>query len=419
MKTTLAESNLLSYPLQTALSLLSKEKMRETLSELCLDKYRGRRTGTPSHDLVTDWIAKRFLDLGLGMRTNSFYTEDEVLDLYSRASLGELNDKGKVIREFEHRVEFAEHPRSKELRHFSEGVVAVWSEQTDSSNKWLIFDSRNGPDLDQFSRVVARLGASGVIISQSADKRGFFWKQLPAPSVVDAPVLFVRADIIPHLVGKKLRAILPLRRNRVRGVNVIGELSGSDSSLKNSPLIVSAHYDAVGDDPLGHRFQGAGDNAAGVAVILELARILASSKVIPRRTLQFVAFDGEEVNASGSRAYAKFMQENSMNPLVLNLDGAGVYRGTVSVEAGGKNPKDLIDALDFAGEKLEIPLAMGNIASDNRRFVALGFSSAGVALGIRALHTPADNVETVDPDAMKKAAELFLMTIWKLAYDLN
>jgi aminopeptidase YwaD len=307
MKTTLAESNLPSNPLQTALSLLSKEKMRETLRELCSDKYGGRRMGTPSHDLVTDWIAKRFLDLGLGMRTNSFYTEDEFLDLYSRPSLVELNDEGKVVKEFEHRVEFAEHPRSKELKHFSEGVVAIWSEQTDSSNKWLIFDSRNGPDLYQFSKVVASLGASGVIISQSADKNGFFWKQLPAPSAVDVPVFFVRAEIVPHLVGKKVRAILPLRRNRVRGVNVIGELSGSDSSLKNSPLIVSAHYDAVGDDPSGHRFQGAGDNAAGLAVILELARILASSKVIPRRTVQFVAFDGEEANASGSRAYAKFI----------------------------------------------------------------------------------------------------------------
>jgi hypothetical protein len=255
------------------------------------------------------------------MRTNGFYTEDEFLDLYSPASLVELNDKGKVIKEFEHRVEFAEHLRSKELRHFSEGVVAVWSEQTDSSNKWLIFGPRNGPDLDQFSRVAARLEASGVIISQSADKNGFFWKQLSAPSVVDVPVFFVRADIVPHLVGKKVRAILPLRRNRVGSVNVIGELSGSDSSLKNSPLIVPAHYDAVGDDPLGHRFQGAGDNAVGVAVIIELARILPSSKVIPRRTLQFVAFDGEEFNASGSRVYAKFMQENSMNPPCPKLGG--------------------------------------------------------------------------------------------------
>jgi aminopeptidase YwaD len=75
--------------------------------------------------------------------------------------------------------------------------------------------------------------------------------------------------------------------------------------------------------------------------------------------------------------------------------------------------------LILPAEKLEIPLAMGNIASDNRHFVALGFASAGVALGTRTLHTPADSVETVDPDAMKKAAELFLMTIWKLAYVLN
>ena len=417
MQTALDETSLVSA-LQSAFSKISEERMLQTLSELCSDKYQGRRTGTTAHDLARKWITANMVELGLRQRTHAFYTENEFLDLYAPARLLELDDKGNVKREFEHRVEFAEHPRSKELDHFAEGVVEAFSEQADLANKFVIFDQSSRLDLGEFSKQVRNRGALGVIVAQSVDKNGFFWKQLVPPPMVDLPVMFVRSDIVSTVIGKKLRALLPLTRTRIEGENVIGEIEGSDESLKNYPLIVSAHYDAVGDDPISHRIPGAGDNAAGVAVVLELARILTSSKVIPKRAIQFVAFDAEEANASGSYEYAKFMKENRMNPIVLNLDGAGVYRGTVTVEAGGNNPKDLIEALDITGKKLGIPLAMGNVASDNRRFASLGFASAGVALGIRALHTPADRIETVDSDAMRKAAELFLSAIWKLAYDL-
>ena len=417
MKTVLAENNL-PFALQDVFAEISEKKMQETLSELCSDKYQGRRVGTLSHDLARNWIATRMVELGLRQTTQTFYTESDFLDLYSAAKLLELDDEGKVKREFEHRTEFAEHPRSKELKHFVDGEVGAFSEQADLANKFVVFDHDLSVDLGEFSKQIGNRRALGVIVPQSVDKNGFFWKQLPAPPMLDLPALFVRKDIVPSMIGKKMRAILPLRRTRIKGDNVVGEIKGSDESL-SEPLIVSAHYDAVGDDPLSHRINGAGDNAVGVAVVLELGRILSSSKVIPKRTIQFVAFDAEEANASGSAAYAKFIQENNINPIVLNLDGAAVYRGTVSVEAGGNNPKDLINALDHAGEKLEIPLAMGNVASDNRRFASMGFASAGVALGIRALHTPADTIETVDPSAMRKAAELLLVTIWKLAYDLN
>lgn len=419
MKTDLAEKGLDSSALEDAFAKISEKKMQDTLSELCSDKYQGRRAGTTSHDLATSWIAKTMLDLGLRQTTQTFYTKSEFLDLYSAAKLVELDDEGRVKRQFEHRTEFAEHPRSKELEHFVEGQVVAFSEQADLTDRFVIFDHGLGSDLGEFSKQIGYRRALGVIIPQSVDKNGFFWKQLSAPPVLDLPAFFVRKDLIPSIIGKKMRVILPLTRSRIKGTNVIGEIEGHDKSLESDPIIVSAHYDAVGDDALSHRIHGAGDNAAGLAVVLELARILSSSKIFPKRTIQFIAFDAEEANASGSAAYSRFMQENKKNPTVLNLDGAAVYRGTASVEAAGNSPKDLVDALDYAGEELEIPLAMGNVASDNRRFASLGFASAGIALGIRALHTPADTIETVDPSAMRKATELLLVAIWKLAYDLT
>jgi hypothetical protein len=78
--------------------------------------------------------------------------------------------------------------------------------------------------------------------------------------------------------------------------------------------------------------------------------------------------------------------------------------------------ENLIAALDRAGQWLEIPLTLGAVASDNRRYAQVGFPSIGVALGGSGGHTPADVPELVDVEAMQLAADLRLATIWQLAF---
>jgi hypothetical protein len=73
------------------------------------------------------------------------------------------------------------------------------------------------------------------------------------------------------------------------GQNVIGILHGNDARLSEECLIIDAHHDHMGDG-----FVGASDNAAGVAVLLELARIFAVDKNNNKRSLLFTCFDAEE-----------------------------------------------------------------------------------------------------------------------------
>jgi Zn-dependent M28 family amino/carboxypeptidase len=192
-------------------------------------------------------------------------------------------------------------------------------------------------------------------------------------------------------------------------------MAGADPALDNAPLLVGAHYDGVGDDPAGERIPGAADNAAGVAVILELARVLMHVHAPPRRPIILAAFDGEEVNALGSQAYAHVLKRQGLAPLVINLDGAARFNEAVWVEPGG--PADaLVDALDQAGQWLEIPLIMGAVGSDNRRYAAQGFPTVGIALSGVGGHTPADVPEQVDLAAVELAGRLVLATIGQLAF---
>jgi hypothetical protein len=108
-------------------------------------------------------------------------------------------------------------------------------------------------------------------------------------------------------------------------------------------------------------------------------------------------------------------QGQELAPLVINLDGAARFTEAVWVEPGG--PADaLVNALDQAGQWLEIPLILAAVGSDNRRYAAQGFPTVGIALGGMGGHTPADVPQQVDLAAIELAGQLLLATIGQLAF---
>jgi hypothetical protein len=86
------------------------------------------------------------------------------------------------------------------------------------------------------------------------------------------------------------------------GRNVVGVLPGTDPALAGEYIMVTGHYDHLGIQG-GRLFPGADDNASGVAMMLEVARCLASAPAPPRRSILFVGFDLEEAGLFGSRAF--------------------------------------------------------------------------------------------------------------------
>jgi hypothetical protein len=88
--------------------------------------------------------------------------------------------------------------------------------------------------------------------------------------------------------------------------NVIGELEGSDRKLKHEYVIISAHLDhlgvgrAVNGDTV---YNGAMDNASGIASVIEVAKLLAAGPR-PKRSILFIALTGEELGELGSQYFA-------------------------------------------------------------------------------------------------------------------
>lgn len=131
----------------------------------------------------------------------------------------------------------------------------------------------------------------------------------PVITVHDPRVVKLFDYTKPGLTGAEmsLRLQTPVDRP-VRLRNVIGLLRGSDPIVRDSYVLLSAHYDHIGTRPElagDNIFNGANDDGSGTVSVIELASAFATLRQRPRRSIVFVTFFGEEKGLLGSRYYGR------------------------------------------------------------------------------------------------------------------
>jgi Zn-dependent M28 family amino/carboxypeptidase len=123
--------------------------------------------------------------------------------------------------------------------------------------------------------------------------------------------LFALADAkkaLPRFaLPTSLRARVAVESSALQSDNIVGLLPGSDPALGREHVVLTAHLDHVGmGAPInGDRiYNGAMDNASGIATLIEVARALGSSTPRPKRSIVFAAVTAEEHGLLGSRYFA-------------------------------------------------------------------------------------------------------------------
>jgi Zn-dependent M28 family amino/carboxypeptidase len=139
-------------------------------------------------------------------------------------------------------------------------------------------------------------------------------------------------------------------RNTLRTVdsqNVVARLEGSDPALKDEYVVYTAHWDhlGVGPDVNGdHIYNGAKDNAIGVAGLLELARAFTRVSPAPKRSILFLSVTAEEQGLLGSQYYAVTPIYPLRRTLAnINMDGLNVHGRTKDLTLIGYGASDLDD----------------------------------------------------------------------------
>lgn len=215
--------------------------------------------------------------------------------------------------------------------------------------------------------IAARLGAAGAIIIHTTESAGYPWQvvetswtgpqyELPIESEprlevaawlrqsaansllasaghdLDALVQAARnRDFTPVPLGIRTSLELDAGLERVETANVLGVLPGCDERLKHEAVIITAHHDHLGKGVATSEgedviYNGAFDNATGVASVISLAKALAALPEPPRRSIVFALVGAEEQGLIGSNYYARHPTFHPGRIAAnVNFDGVGFW----------------------------------------------------------------------------------------------
>ncbi len=156
-------------------------------------------------------------------------------------------------------------------------------------------------------------------------------------------------DFQPVALGAKASFAIDNTLRNVASKNVIALLPGSDPKLRDEYVVYTAHWDHLGRDVRlkgDQIYNGAADNAAGVAVLLEIAQAyqVLPANEHPKRSILFLSVTAEEKGLLGSRYYA----QNPLYPLRktlanINMDGANQFGPTSDMATIGFGASTLDD----------------------------------------------------------------------------
>jgi Zn-dependent M28 family amino/carboxypeptidase len=243
------------------------------------------------------------------------------------------------------------------------------------------------------NRYTLSMAAARKLFAQSGMQLDSIYEQVAA----DKPV--PRGDL-----GVSARMASQSTRSDLKSSNVVGMIEGSDPKLKHEYVVFSAHLDHLGQvkEKSGDNiFNGAMDNASGVATLIETARLFSQGKVKPKRSILFVAVTGEEKGLLGADYFAS-------NPTVpagaivanVNLDMPLLTFDFRNVMAFGAEHSSLKGNLTRALKPMNLELIPDPwpeqglfTRSDHYMFVRQGIPSIFLATGMASFQKGEDGAK--------------------------
>lgn len=239
-----------------------------------------------------------------------------------------------------------------------------------------------------------------------------------------------------------IRAKAEVNKKALESSNVIAKLPGSDPKLQNEYVVLSAHIDHIGigepikDDRI---YNGAMDNAAGSAVLLDVAASLRKATDKPRRSVLFLFLTGEEKGLLGSRYFATYPPVKPSSMVAdINID---MFLPIVPLKvltiyglaesSLGDLAKETAQSLGVRSQPDPEPQRNAFIRSDQYNFIRRGIPALAMGVGFEPgspeqqifkdwlthrYHAPSDDLnQPVDLSAAAKYEDIIRTLMLRLA----
>ena len=356
------------------------DNLHNEIGYLASDQLDGRRTGTPGEKLAYEYLAGQFKSIGLIPKG----------DDHSYLQAFEI-DEGKQILPSTHFVINGEELAvGKDFFPFvfsGQGTKEAFASPVLSEKgmpwfwdiKEIIDDNKDNPHFDLEEAVnnkaidFAKKGASAVIVYNSGQQDNeLAFQEKEKTEALNIPVLYISKDAVKKYLkdmsgNYEMNLSVALGEKKREGHNVIGYIDNGAAKT----IIIGAHFDHLGHGedhnslwtgaPAIHH--GADDNASGTAAVVELARMLKSSKLKNNNYL-FICFSGEELGLFGSKYFTGHptIDLSSVN-YMINSDMVGRFNDSthfLTIGGYGTSP------------------SWGIVLEDKTKYITVKFDSSGI-----------------------------------------
>lgn len=456
-----------------AAETITASEMQEHIRFLASDRLRGRGTPGPELDTVAAHVVRAFRSLGLepGAGGGEFVQRYRfpTVELDREGTRLELRYRGSRM-VLEHGRDFAAFPGRGEAGRtqivFVDRRVAT-AAPPGSFDGLALLAVDDDPPIGVLREAARRSGAEAalIVLGPGGDEDRVYHSARIAGQarrvvggVQSPPIFLVRRDLVQEPLCATRRGldgclpeapgVLPLLEVAVARApervidhaepapNVVAVLPGSDPGLRDSYVVLSAHMDhfGIGDaDASGDSiYNGADDNASGLAALLEVAEAFAALPTAPPRSIVFLAVSGTEEERVGSQWFVDHPTV-PLDRVVANINVDMIGRNSPdAVLAIGRELSSLGPLVEeVAGRHPELGLTVFEDApvegmsvddrwlfswSDQVSFALQEIPALLISTGLHEdYHQPTDEADAIDADKAARVARLVFHTAHAVA----
>ncbi len=460
--------------MRVVLNSITAADLKGDLSFLASDALQGRYTPSPGLDVAAEFIASQFRAAGLQPggdqeyfqmaamvdrhmpKAQSGMTVQEGSQSFTvpaqSITISDANQAAKIDRAPVVVISSRDPNAIKSMDLAGKAVLVAQPGFAKMSRDQIMGVMRNARAFDR--AIAGSSAAIEIVVGQPQRQMAFNARLLSAEDAEEhrVPMITAASDQLQKWTesppnGSEARTVsidIPAPDDqKVTLKNVIGILPGSDPNLKDTCVLLTAHYDHIGttetagraannrtQSTTDHIYNGANDDGSGTVSVIEIAKALAKLNPHPKRTLVFMTFFGEERGELGSQYYGKHPRfPISKTVADVNLEQVGRTDSTVGKQLNnasltGFDYSDVTKFLEDAGEKTGIRIYLDKQASDsyftrsdNAALAEQGVPahSLTVAFDYPDYHGLGDEWQKIDYDNMAKVDRMVALGLVDIA----
>ena len=385
-------------------SFSQKELAKKLIDTLGSDAFYGRGYVNNGDKIAADYIAKKFKEFGALPVNGDSYFQEYSYPVNTFPTKVEISFDNKTLTTG---LDFIVAPNSGSAKGIFnlkeitlENYIEVVSKEEFQSDKNLTafvikLPKANGRD-EYFKQLKLKNSLADVAPLFVINDEKFTWSV--AQEALNYPVIEIKSEFLKDKKSVTLNIVNKLIAD-YQTQNVLGYIPAKRKCKRKKFFVFTAHYDHLGMMGETATFNGANDNASGIAMMLTLMKYFSENN--PEYSVLFIAFGGEEAGLLGSKYYV----ENPIVPLnkmkfLYNVDMMGTGSEGIQVVNSTEHPKEFerLKAINKKYDLVKVIKPRGKAANSDHYW----FEEAGVPSffsytlgGVTYYHDIQDRPETL------------------------